>query len=169
MKTQKSILGKTTGSLINYVMGNNKTLPEVGKGATILSWSDRHAYEVMSISEDGKRVIIQKYLSERIDTNGMSESQEYKYEKLNGFDEVIVWRNNAWRKEIIEIVFTKEYGEYVKNNLNDFWKTEDYKLLYPNNEIQLQHVIKGKTKLIKKYPKVNIIWGIKDEYYDYSF
>ena len=169
MKTQKSILGKTTGSLINYVMGNNKTLPEVGKGATILSWSDRHAYEVMSISEDGKRVIIQKYLSERIDTNGMSESQEYKYEKLNGFDEVIVWRNNAWRKETKEIVYTKEYGEYVNNNLKDFWKSEDYKLLFPNNEIHLQHIIEGKTKSIKRYSKINIIWGVKDEYYDYSF
>ena len=78
---------KETGSLVNLLMDNNIGVPEVGKGATILSWSDRHAYEVMSASEDKTRVLIQRYLPERVDKNGMSDMQEYEYEKLNGYDE----------------------------------------------------------------------------------
>lgn len=59
MTLQKSTAGKTTGSLFNHLMGNNATLPEVGKGATILHWTDRSAYEVVEVSESRMECIIQ--------------------------------------------------------------------------------------------------------------
>ena len=168
-KLQKSLAGKTTGSLINYVMGNNDTLPVVGEGCTILSWTDRHAYEVISVANNGKRVIIQQYLPERIDKYGMSDCQEYKYEKLDGHDKVIVWRYNSWYTEYNMIEFINEYYEnYINNKLKEFYKSDDYKELYPNNQ-QFPILIAGKTKEVTKHSKINIIWGVKDEYYDYSF
>lgn len=179
MKTQKSIAGKTTGSLMNYLMGNNSTLPQVGKGCTLLSWTDRHAYEVMSVSEDGKRVVIQQYLPERTDKNGMSESQDYSYTKLNGFNEVILWRNGAWRKECSKILMVEEYNvsfqaECLKRQselgaaykYQDVWNEMIKPLFDEDGDMML---IEGKTKIQKSYPKVNILWGQKEEYYDYSF
>ena len=73
-QVQKSKVGKTTGSLSNYLMGNNATLPEVGKGATILHWTDRSAYEVIEVSENKMECIIQRYDSERVDGLGMFDS-----------------------------------------------------------------------------------------------
>lgn len=115
-----------TGSFINMMMSSNSTLPQVGEGATILGWTDRHAYEVMSVSKDYRVVVIQQYQPERVDSLGMSDSQDYKYENLSGYNETVVWKWGAWRK--------------VYKRLD---KTE--------------------------YSKVNIIFGVKDEYYDYSF
>lgn len=167
MKLQKSIAGKTTGSFINYMMGNNTSLPEVGKGATVLMWTDRHAYEVLNVSEDSKRVVIQQYLPTRSDNNGMSETQNYEYKELNGQDEVIVWKWGAWRRESKIIEFTEDYAKTIGN---DFYKSEDYKLLYPeDNDSYCPVLIEGKTIQKTVYSKVNILWGVKEEYYDYSF
>lgn len=146
-----------TGSFINMLMSNNSSTPEVGNGATILSWTDRHAYEVMSVSDDYKRVVIQQYLPERIDNLGMSESQDYKYEKLNGRDETLVWKWNSWRRE----------SKYITwDDLYEYDKSDDSELFDDNACLQL---VKGKTKMVTEYPKVSIIFGIKQEYYDYSF
>lgn len=169
MKRQKSIAGHTTGSFINYMMGNNSTLPEVGKGCTLLSWTDRHAYEVLKVSADGKRVEIQQYLPERVDNNGMSECQDYKFEKLNGFTEVIVWRWNAWRKEIKKIVFTKDFSKRLSTEFsgNKFYGSAEWNECYPNGyDLAL---VPGKTEIKMEYSKVNVLWGVKEEYYDYSF
>lgn len=131
-------IGLQTGSLANMAMSNNSTIPEVGKGATILLWTDRNAYEVMEVSRDRKRVVIQKYRPKRIDKNGVSEDQEYEYKELSGHDEVIVWRWGAWRKESIDY--------YCK----------------------LVDGVPCHTEK-KGYNKICIVWGIKQEYYDFSF
>ena len=118
---------KETGSFINMMMSRNTTLPEVGKGATILSWTDRHAYEIIEVSKDKKRVVVQMYNAKRIDGNGMSDSQEYEYKELNPKKEVIVWRWGAWR------------------------------------------FVVGSSEGKRIYSKINIVWGEKREYYDYTF
>lgn len=151
---------------MNYMMGNNATLPQVGAGCTMLSWTDRHAYEVISASEDKKRVVIQQYQPVRTDNNGMSETQNYAYTILNGFNEIIVWKWGAWRKEVSKIMFTEEYAKTIGPKWFD---SDDHKLLYPNDGVELTVVIPGKTEIRKQYSKVNILWGVKDEYHDYSF
>lgn len=166
MKNQKSYLGKTTSSVTNWLMGNNNTLPEVGKGATLLFHTDRYAYEVMEVSKDGKRVLIQEYDAERIDNNGMSESQQYKYEKLNGRNETIVWRNGSWKKEFENIEYTKEFSEWIENNWEEWSKTDKSFLYDENGDIKL---IEGKTCLKKRYEKISVLWGHKEKYHDYSF
>lgn len=54
--------------------------PAIGDGATICWHSDRHAATVIAVSPSGKTVTVQEDRSIRIDHNGMSESQEYRYE-----------------------------------------------------------------------------------------
>jgi hypothetical protein len=72
----------TTGSFINnlYQDAINTPTPEVGMGATMLSWTDRKAATIIEVSKSGKRITIQPDKSTRTDSNGMSESQSYTYE-----------------------------------------------------------------------------------------
>lgn len=51
---------------------------EVGMGATKLGWTDRHPYTVIEIRSP-KRIVVQADTSTRLDTNGMSEEQDYSY------------------------------------------------------------------------------------------
>ncbi|OFY43999.1 MAG: hypothetical protein A2X18_07675 [Bacteroidetes bacterium GWF2_40_14] len=167
---QQMKAGKETGSLTNHIMGRNATLPKVGEGATILHWTDRSAYEVMEVSKDYKTVVIQKYEPERIDNNGMSESQEYKYEKLNGCNEEIVWKYGAWRKIIKTIEYTNETFELIVKGRKDGTyndKCDLFKEIHDENgEFRF---VAGKTIVRTKFSKVNIVFGIRQEYYDYSF
>lgn len=75
-------LNAETSSLVNHIMSNNSTRPEVGKGATILRWTDRQAYEVVNVSKDGKEVVLQRYSPRRADDRGMTDAQEYIYDTL---------------------------------------------------------------------------------------
>lgn len=68
------------GSFQNQIMANtvSGSKIEVGMGATILMWSDRHAATV--IEWDGKTIVVQSDIAKRVDRNGMSELQDYAYE-----------------------------------------------------------------------------------------
>lgn len=75
-------LGTQTASLMNHLMSrstNGAPEPEVGMGATILGWTDRHAATV--ISWDGKILRVQRDKATRIDTLGMTDAQGYEYER----------------------------------------------------------------------------------------
>lgn len=73
-------LGTDTGSLINHIQANNVlTTPEVGMGATILGWTDRHACTIVAVHLAGKRIAVTRDIAHRVDKNGMSEVQEYEY------------------------------------------------------------------------------------------
>jgi hypothetical protein len=123
--------GKETGSLMNYLMSRKKTVPVVGRGATVLYWTDREAWEVMEVSQDMKTAVLKKYNPKRIDGLGMSDSQQYEYKEITDLTMTVVWKWNAWRNR------TDVSGD------------------------------DGKCKF--EYPKVNIVWGVLDEHYDYSF
>lgn len=160
MSTEKVQRGKLQGSFMNYAMSNNKTLPKVGKGATRLLYSDRNAYQVMEVSEDGSRVVLRRCNSKRIDNNGFfSESQKYDYSELSKRETVVVWRNNRWREEIKKIVLTKEAIERdmsyeEKKSLGLFDKHGDWQL------------VDGLTKEKKVYEDFPVLWGVQDEYRD---
>lgn len=158
-------LGKDTGSVMNYLMGNNNTAPEVGKGATVMLHTDRHAYQVLHVSKDGKRIKMQRCKATRIDNNGMSESQQYDYSELEGKLHDYVYRNGAWRIIVKQIVYTDDFckkldnDEFRKNNTDDIWNKK-------TGELRL---VEGKTRVQTTYPKIHILFGVQREYYDYSF
>ncbi len=71
----------TYGSMINHLMSAPTTyVPQVGDGATLLSWSDRHPYTIVAVRNE-RRVIVQADRATRTDTNGMSECQTYRFER----------------------------------------------------------------------------------------
>jgi hypothetical protein len=90
--------GTQTGSLINHIMsGGRDAQPEVGMGATILGWTDRHAATVVGVSKSGKSIQIVQDIATRVDGNGMSDSQEYTYTPGTGTPQTFTLRNNgAW-------------------------------------------------------------------------
>jgi len=91
-------LGSQTGSLINFVMSASRNAtPEVGKGATIIMWSDRHACTISSVSKSGKTLKVIEDESIRVDKNGMSDQQDYEYRPGKGGEQVFTLRKNgAW-------------------------------------------------------------------------
>lgn len=115
-------LGKETCSVQSWILSGCKNLPIVGAGATELMWSDRKAYEVIDVSSDMKKVVIQRYHPKRIDNNGVGDYQEYEYKELTNYK--------------LELHFKWDAYRFLAN---------------------------------KKWLKINIIFGLKQEYYDFSF
>lgn len=76
-------LGTQTGSLFNHIMANCsiKDIIPGETGATLLSWSDRHAATVVDVFTKGKfnYVTVQEDNAKRVDNNGMSDAQDYEY------------------------------------------------------------------------------------------
>ena len=53
--------------------------PAVGDGVSICYWSDRHAGTIIHVSPSGKRIVVQRDVAIRTDSNGMSDDQRYEY------------------------------------------------------------------------------------------
>lgn len=67
------------GSVNNLLAGSNPdTVPVVGMGATLISWSDRYPYTIIQVITD-RKIVVQEDNATRIDSNGVSESQNYEY------------------------------------------------------------------------------------------
>lgn len=56
-----------------------KLVPVVGMGLTVTLYTDRITFTIVSVSASGKSFKATRDTVERIDTNGMSDSQDYKY------------------------------------------------------------------------------------------
>ena len=85
-------LGSQTNSLTNHILSRaviGQPEPVVGMGATILSWTDRHPATITKVQTDtqGRWIVtVQEDQAERLDDNGFSESQKYKFSlNPNGF------------------------------------------------------------------------------------
>lgn len=71
-------LGTETASVHNWMMsGVSPIKPEVGMGATILMWTDRHAGTIIKVTPTQIHVQEDEFI--RVDGNGMSEDQTYQY------------------------------------------------------------------------------------------
>lgn len=153
---------KDTASVQNWLLSNNRTPPIVGKGATQLLWSDRHAYEVLEVSPDLKRVVIQRYDAKRIDDkNYYGEDQLYAYTDLQGPKIELVFRNGAYR----EIVKTRSLKLEAIKACHVF---HDKRL--KNEEAFREYQYQDSDYTIKtSYPKMNIVFGYAQEYRDPHF
>jgi hypothetical protein len=63
-------------------MTNTETadpIPTSGMDATLVLWTDRHAYRVSRVGPSGKVLWAKRLKATRTDKNGMSESQTYTY------------------------------------------------------------------------------------------
>jgi hypothetical protein len=174
------------GGFINQMMGNNQTLPKVGEGMTELMYSDRHAYEVLSINGDS--CMVDQYRPKRVDNNGLSESQDYDYKDLSGHPQKLTWRNKkggcwCWetkevriipkvRKEIEEKSNERWIGEQMSEVLGSEIYNEVFRIDAPEGEgtyYKGMKLVEGVTKEYTNYYPVSVIFGIKQEYRDPSF
>lgn len=158
---------KETGSFFNYLMGNNESVPVVGQGGTRLMYSDRHAFEVLEVSECGKKVVCDYYRPKRTDDYGMSDCQSYEYKELSGNPFEIVYRHGSWKVKFEKIEFTKEHWDkYVKSGDEGYQK---YIKPYQDENHCNNVIVEGVTKLVTSYGKIDVIFGVKRHYYDFSF
>ena len=103
-KVQKRKVG-VAGGFINQMMGNNSTEPVKGGGCTVLSYSDRHPYEVLEVSKDGNSCVIRAMDAKPLH-NGITECQDYEYSSNPNFTkEELVWneKKGCWGKMGIRI------------------------------------------------------------------
>ena len=96
------------GSLNNLMLTGTKgqPTPEVGMGATELCWTDRHAYTIVEVINH-RRIVVQRDVAVRVDSKGMSDSQDYRFEQNPNAKKVTytLRKNGRWIKE----------GESLKN------------------------------------------------------
>jgi hypothetical protein len=185
MKTDKNFTQKqrvgVAGSFINQMMGNNNLLPEVGKGATEMHYTDRTCYEVIEVSDDFKTVKLEA-LDAKIDPEYLAllkggdciGHQNWIFEPTGRFA-TIVWRHGAWRSKCKVVTFTKEFiakaeqeqvGKYLSYAKS--LTPEQHDQVY-GDDIRPQNVVPGITREKFEYHKMSIIFGRKDYYYDWSF
>jgi hypothetical protein len=171
MKKVQKLNLKNTGSFYNWLMANNQSEPIVGAGATQMMWSDRHAFEVTWVSADKTECIIKRYDVKRIDNYGMGDCQEYEYKDLvEGSERKLVWKSKnggCWCMEVNELNWTPEYmRKTMKGYVLDVLTKEEYEAVFGNGPMQF---VEGITRYTKKYYPINILFGVKKEYYDFSF
>lgn len=93
-------------------------IPTVGMGATIHVGSDSYPATVIQVTRNGKRVVIQEDTATRIDSNGMSESQDYKYEpNPQGEIHIVTLRKDGRYRETggktpVSIGFRRKYYDF---------------------------------------------------------
>lgn len=85
------------GNLMNRIAESSaQPKPEIGMGATIHFYTDRHAATVVDVSKSGRRIVVREDKAIRTDSNGSSESQSYRYEpNPGGAEHVFTLRKNG--------------------------------------------------------------------------
>lgn len=95
-------LGTQTNSLTNHLMSRatiGQPDPQVGMGATVLCWTDRHAATIFRVFKVGKSqfVEVRRDIATRVDRNGMSEAQDYTYKTTpNGSADIFRFNGGRW-------------------------------------------------------------------------
>lgn len=90
------------GSIDNRLMENSKMpMPQVGMGATECFYTDRHPYEIIAV-KDERHIVVRALDHKRIDTNGMSECQEYEYTSNpnNPTKNLFLTKKGIWRERM---------------------------------------------------------------------
>lgn len=168
---------KIYGSLNNrfdenhYFNGTYGNL-QVGTYATEYLWSDRHAYEITEVIDQG-HVFIRPLKAIRTDSYGMSDSQTYRYESdPKAVAEEIMLKNGKWRhvkrynKANMEKAVARMKEDFKDEEVGERYAVRAY--CSGLTEKQRERMMAGK-EIVKLQDEINISFGIADEYYDYSF
>lgn len=169
-------MSRMYGSLQNRIEEGKMHCDEikVGTYATKYYWSDRHAYEVVEVINQ-KNIKIRQLKAIRIDNNGMSDCQNYKYESdvSNPIEELKFMRKN-WYK-VFSYAPLNVLKERVKEDLKPEARNEENIMGMVRwyckelNEKQWEKYLKGEEVKATKKLNCKISFGVADEYYDYSF
>ena len=82
--------------MLNQIMNRlaNQQKPNVGDGATVLAFTDRYAGTIINWWTVGKStyVKVQRDYAKRVDSNGMSEMQDYEYQ-FDPFERIFIFKS----------------------------------------------------------------------------
>jgi hypothetical protein len=164
------------GGFINQMMGNNISVPVVGEGATILSYSDREAYEVISVNEDSSNCVIRLMDCKFVGSGYGDEKYTYSSNKEN-YTKTITWneKKQCWGEvsksvEIIKALQNRLYKEYGYGWTD--YLSVPYDELIDGERIGVNTIFKlveGVTKEYTNFYPVSIIFGVMDKYRDPTF
>ena len=178
-KNQTRKIG-VAGGFINQMMGNNSTTPVVGEGATILMYSDRHAYEVIEVSNDGMQCVIREMDATFVGSGYGDERYTYKSnpenhtKNLEWNSKKQKWGEVYFTTEIIKSLakaYDKKYGwGWFDILLNERGLTDD-ELRESVDDCYYKRLklIDGLTKQYKNFNPISIIFGVMEQYRDPSF
>jgi hypothetical protein len=108
-------LGTVTANVTAFFDGGAFTTPEVGMGATLLMWTDTHAYTISRVSPSGKTFWMRQDAAERTDHNGMSDCQDYRYTpQSDAPEECVRMTKRGWmrRGQFVRVGYRREYYDY---------------------------------------------------------
>ncbi len=176
MKRQTRKVG-VAGGFFNQLMGNNSTEPVVGKGCTILMYSDRDPYQVIDVSEDGNKCTIQA-MNYKFVGSGYGDERYELSDNPNGYTRNIEWndKKKTWGSVGYEVrVIKARVNEYFKKYGYGWGEVfmKDYNLtneeLYKEPGSRECTLIKGVTKKYKTFSPISIIFGEASKYRDPHF
>ncbi len=158
------------GGFFNQLMGNNSSYPIVGKGATMLHYTDRDAYQVVWVSKDLKEC---KICPAEVEYEKDGSGYAHPTGRIHGANLITLrWRNGSWKCVHEYITYTKEFIEMMDarcgkgkwfgwdaHDVIDGLFDEDHKL----------RLVDGVTRKAKKYSKISIIFGVQNHYRDPHF
>ena len=162
---------KLYGSLQNRLMegkdftnGNIK----VGTGVTEVLYSDRHAYEVIAVTDQNhftirrmKAIPTGEYMSNKWKLESDETQPTYNIERIAG----VFYEVNYLTKEQVMKRAEKALEEVFVPN-TPIEKAIDYVTMYLTDK-QKERVLNGKQVKLKS--KMNLVIGVQQEYYDYEF
>ena len=94
-KFKQTLKLKNTGSLFNYLMGNNATAPKEGEYCTFLHHSDRSVGIVRKV--DGNRIVVEHCNANKKFPDAQMGHQDWVLTP-NGNTEELVYRYGGWRR-----------------------------------------------------------------------
>lgn len=108
-------------SPINQIMAsatNGAPAPTPGMGCTVLMYSDRRAGTITRVSPSGKTIWFTCDEATRIDSNGMSDMQEYSYKTIEGAPELSARMNKRGQYRmkgggsVVAVGYRREYYDF---------------------------------------------------------
>ena len=101
-----------SGSLVNNLLASMSNAPQIGMGATLLSYTDRNPATVVGWDMVKAIVTVQEDDYKRIDKNGLSESQEYEYtQNTSNYKVSFKWTKKGW----VRVVFNPETNRWKQS------------------------------------------------------
>lgn len=165
---------KNFGSFNNWAMANMKSLPESNQWATIMSWSDRDVVKILEVAPDQKTCSFSycdTKASEKGREIGMGH-QSWEHTPNGNIGNLRFYRGR-WCEVSDEVVFTNEFIKRATNQGFKYtWQLADTSPLLKEqlfDEYGNMNVVSGVTENKKKYSPVNILFGVSDYHYDWTF
>ena len=151
------------GSVINRIEENADRVDEikVGTPMTEYFWSDRHAYEVVEVI-DQKHVSVREYDVRNISPYPMGNDWEYISNPENPVRKMVK-RGKLW---FYDNSFT---SADILERLEKADETEAFRIRFhlAQNELTVDDL--KKRKVIHRYSRANVSFGVCDYYFDYEF